>query len=240
MRTELRVFTGAWLVLALLLTGPAFAAHTPATDRSFEPDTLHEALFGSRETFGVNLAKFPYWTDMLARTQAEFAAATKICARGKSRNCTPPEWARLLKQMQGKTLPEKLKIANDAMNRHRYVTTAQNWHRAMYWEAPFQFLRRGGQCQDYAIAKYELLRQAGVPADDLRMVVLHASSVGADHAVLAAYVDGVALLLDNLRPDIVRADAVEDYHPYYSINEDGWWYHTGGQAYGERFASIAR
>jgi predicted transglutaminase-like cysteine proteinase len=100
----------------------------------------------------------------------------------------------------------------------------------MYWETAFEFLHYGGQCQDYAIAKYLLLRAAGVPADQMRMVVLRDTAINLDHAVLAVYVDGQPQLLDNLRNDIVAANSVSDYHPYYSINENGWWYHFGGQA----------
>jgi predicted transglutaminase-like cysteine proteinase len=105
-----------------------------------------------------------------------------------------------------------------------------NWHRSMYWESPFEFMRYGGQCQDYAIAKYLLLRAAGVPADAMRMVVLRDAAISLDHAVLAVYVNGEPLLLDNLRGDIVPARNVSYYHPYYSINENGWWSHFGGQA----------
>jgi predicted transglutaminase-like cysteine proteinase len=81
--------------------------------------------------------------------------------------------------------------------------------------------------QDYAIAKYELLRQAGVPASAMRMVVLRDTAIGRDHAVLVVYVDGVPLVLDILDPAIVPAAAGMPYRPYYSINENAWWYHLG-------------
>jgi predicted transglutaminase-like cysteine proteinase len=100
----------------------------------------------------------------------------------------------------------------------------------MYWESPFEFLRHGGQCQDYAIAKYLLLRAAGVPAEQMRMVVLRDAAIDLDHAVLVVYVNGEPMLLDNLRGNIVPARSVSYYHPYYSINENGWWTHFGGQA----------
>jgi predicted transglutaminase-like cysteine proteinase len=236
------------LLLALAVSSsPAFAARTSATDNSFSASHVtisdadkalfgrHEALFGSREIAARNLSPFPYWVDMLARTRAELSTASAICKRGQTRNCVPAEWHRLVRELSVLPLREKLKRANDAMNAHPYVTTRRNWHRAMYWEAPFQFLRRGGQCQDYAIAKYELLRQSGLPAPAMRMVVMRDTQIATDHAVLAVYVDGQALLFDNLNPRVVLADSVPFYRPYYSFNERNWWYRTGDQAMDARF-----
>jgi hypothetical protein len=36
---------------------------------------------------------------------------------------------------------------------------------------------------------------------------------------------GDALLLDNLSTDVVSANSMTSYRPYYSINEIGWWRH---------------
>ena len=228
----------------------AFASHTPATDKSFAAvmpsvgsfatDTSHDGAFGARQVFSGDLSPFAQWIRMESRARVEQANAQTVCDPGMTEPCLPPEWFQLLDQMQGKSVAEKLEIANEAMNRRPYVPTRQNWHRAMYWESPFQFLRVGGQCQDYAIAKYELLREAGLPADQLQMVVLFDSATGADHAVLVAYVDGQSLVLDNLRPEIVSANDVDDYRPYYAINETGWWRYVGGQAMAFGVAYSAR
>ena len=218
---------------ACMMAAPSFASRTPATDTSYEENysyAAHGALFGSREIYSSRTANFPQWTDMLARNAAESQDAQHVCASRSDTHCTPQEWQALLDQMRGRDLRDQIKIANDAMNARPYVTTAQNWHRSMYWETAFQFLRFGGQCQDYAIAKYLLLRAAGVPADLMRMVVLRDAAIGLDHAILAVYVDGEPMLLDNLRTGIVPASEVSYYHPYYSINENGWWAHFGGQA----------
>jgi predicted transglutaminase-like cysteine proteinase len=214
-------------------TLPAFAARTPATDTSYEQDysyAAHGALFGSREVYSSSTWRFAQWTDMMQRTEAAYKASTHTCTSRADTNCTPAEWQSLINGLKGLDLRAQITRVNDAMNSHPYVATAQNWHRSMYWESPFEFLSYGGQCQDYAIAKYELLRAAGVPADLMRMVVLRDTAIGVDHAVLAVYVDGQPMLLDNLRRDIVPASSVSSYRPYYSINENGWWTHFGGQA----------
>ena len=190
----------------------------------------HASLFGSDEVYSPSVRRFKQWTDMLARAAAERKDAGDVCRSSSELHCVPAEWRRLIERLRGLDLRRKIALANQAMNRHPYVPTAANWHRAMYWESPFEFLRYGGQCQDYAIAKYLLLRAAGVPARQMRMVVLRDTSIDRDHAVLAVYVDGQPMLLDNLRRDIAPARAIRDYRPYYSINENGWWTHFGGQA----------
>jgi predicted transglutaminase-like cysteine proteinase len=216
--------------LALWLGGalPASALTSPA-DRCVGPCS-HPAspeLFGTREMISHNFAGFSEWRNVMARSNVQFAAARGICTPGQSSNCIPASWTTLLAALKGQPLRRQIELANDALNRIRYVPTMQNWRRAMYWETPLEFLRYGGQCQDYAIAKYELLRQAGVPANAMRMVVLHDTAIGRDHAVLVVYVEGEPLVLDILNPSIVPADASIPYRPYYSINENAWWYHLG-------------
>jgi predicted transglutaminase-like cysteine proteinase len=66
------------------------------------------------------------------------------------------------------------------------------------WATPLMTFDAGaGDCEDYAIAKYVALRQAGLGDEDLRLVIVHDRQVGQDHAVVAARVDGHWLILDN-------------------------------------------
>jgi predicted transglutaminase-like cysteine proteinase len=188
------------------------------------------ALFGTREIYSPDIAAFDKWTGMLARFRLEQAACTADAA------CEPGEWRRLLSALDGLDLRAKLDLVNAAVNRHPYVPSQSNWGESNHWETPFEFFRKSGQCQDYAIAKYLLLRAAGVPAAELRVLVLRDTQLGLDHAVTVAYVEGEALLLDNQIGTVVPADSVHNYQPYYSINEAGWWLHVGPHA---RYASAA-
>lgn len=66
------------------------------------------------------------------------------------------------------------------------------------WATPLATFASGaGDCEDYAIAKYVALRQAGVAPADLRIVIVRNPALGQDHAVTAARVDGEWLILDN-------------------------------------------
>jgi predicted transglutaminase-like cysteine proteinase len=66
------------------------------------------------------------------------------------------------------------------------------------WATPLMTFATGtGDCEDYAIAKYVALREAGMADDDLRLMIVHDRKVHQDHAVVAAQVDGRWLILDN-------------------------------------------
>src|SRR5258708_13802085 len=68
------------------------------------------------------------------------------------------------------------------------------------WSSPLAtFATRAGDCEDYAIAKFVALRQAGIAPDDLRIVIMRDAIRGEDHAVAAARLDGHWLTLDNQR-----------------------------------------
>jgi predicted transglutaminase-like cysteine proteinase len=191
-------------------------------------------LFGTREIYSPDIAAFDKWTGMLARFRLEQAKAQRGCAT--KAECEPAEWRQLLGELHGLDLRAKLDRVNAVVNRHPYVASQRNWGESNHWETPFEFLRKSGQCQDYAIAKYLLLRAAGIPAAQLRVLVLRDTLLGLDHAVAVAYVEGDALLLDNQIGAVVPADSVRHYQPYYSINEAGWWLHVGPNA---RYASAA-
>lgn len=211
------------VVLFFVSVVPAFATLPPATyTQAVAP---MPAIFNTQEIFHGDTSPFKQWTDMLGRANAEFAAAPAACT-----NRTECEWSQLVAQLSALPLRDKVIRANAVLNSVPYVLATRNWGRPQYWEAPLEFLAHGGQCEDYAIAKYMALRQAGVPADLMRIVVLRATALGEDHAVLVVNVDGQALLLDNMRSSVVAADSVTNYRPYYSINEIGWWQHRAANA----------
>jgi predicted transglutaminase-like cysteine proteinase len=87
------------------------------------------------------------------------------------------------------------------------------------WATPLMTFASGaGDCEDYAIAKYFALRQAGIADSDLRLVIVHERQLNQDHAVVAARTDGRWLILDN-RTMILRADTeVRDMTPLLALN----------------------
>src|SRR6266404_5881235 len=127
---------------------------------------------------------------------------------------------------QFKQLREEVERVNAAFNRHPYVSSFQNWGEVSHWETPFEFLHKNGQCLDYAIAKFMMLRALGVPNENLRLVVLHDTVRSLEHAVAVVSIGGDALMLDNQMSLVLPVSQVHPYRPYYSTNETGWWLHV--------------
>ena len=89
------------------------------------------------------------------------------------------------------------------------------------WTAPLATFTAGaGDCEDYAIAKFAALRLAGIPADDLRMVIMRDTIRGEDHAVAAARLDGRWLTLDNRRLAMVEDVSVRNFRPTFVMDRD--------------------
>jgi predicted transglutaminase-like cysteine proteinase len=176
-------------------------------------------IFGSIELFSPKTQRFPKWLDMLGR----FQDGNKLC---ESSTCTSKGWKEFIAELQGKDLMTQLKEVNSAFNAHRYTLDINNWGIEDYWETPYQFLKKNGDCEDYAISKYFTLKALGVPVEDMRVVALQDLNLHLGHAVLVVYVgDDPPLMLDNQISSVVQANSVKHYNPVFSINETGWWLH---------------
>ncbi len=141
--------------------------------------------------------------------------------------CAQVRWQHFLDSIKGLPAREMLSRVNIHFNRAPYVVDPVNWGVADYWATPIEFLRKDGDCEDYAIAKYLALRSLGFDPSAMRIVVLEDRSLGIDHAVLAVRLDGTVYILDNQTPHIVEAERIHHYRPVYSINERAWWLHSG-------------
>jgi predicted transglutaminase-like cysteine proteinase len=199
--------------------GPvAVLANTAATNGTALPPAA--PLFGTRELHSTNLTPFPKWRGTLDRFQGEI----KNCPAD---SCGAKKWEDLVAELRGKDLMTQLSTINREMNAKRYIIDPVNWNMPDYWATPLQFMRKNGDCEDYAIAKYMALKELGVPVDEMRIVVLQDLNLRIAHAVLAVYVKGTPYVLDNQISSVVPASSIHHYQPVYSINENGWWLHRG-------------
>jgi predicted transglutaminase-like cysteine proteinase len=210
-RRRVAIFAAGLAGLLLCLPGgPVSAAsQTPA-----------DSIFGTKEMHSSNLNMFPKWRDALRRFETEL----KTCSGG---SCKVREWNAFLDSVRTKPPEDQIRAVNREMNDKPYVTDPVNWHMPDYWATPLQFLRKDGDCEDYAISKYMALKALGFKVDDMRIVVLQDTNLNVPHAVLVVYQQGRALVLDNQVSSVVPASSIHHYHPFYSINEDGWWLHRG-------------
>ena len=98
-----------------------------------------------------------------------------------------------------------------------------------YWAIPAEFLKKSGDCEDYAIVKYFTLKELGIPAENMRIVVVRDTLRNLAHAVLAVYLNGDAYILDNLSNTVLSHSRIRQYSPQYSVNESGRWAHLKGR-----------
>lgn len=112
---------------------------------------------------------------------------------------------------------------NTFVNRVRFVSDLEHWGAEDYWATPSETYASGaGDCEDYSIAKYFLLKELGEPVSRLRITYVRASSIGQAHMVLAYYPrpESEPLILDNLQDQVKPASARPDLEPVYSFNDE--------------------
>jgi predicted transglutaminase-like cysteine proteinase len=119
----------------------------------------------------------------------------------------------------------------DAVNRYvnarvSFVDDIRQYGVADHWTSAADTLRRGrGDCEDYAIAKLQLLRRAGFAEKDLYLVILRDALRRADHAVLVARADGRLVVLDNGTDRLIDSYEMPDYRPIVTFSGNRIWTH---------------
>lgn len=141
-----------------------------------------------------------------------------------ARNQKAAPYAQQLESAKGREAGT-LQIVNDAVNDQvRFVEDKAHWGVDDYWATPAESISSaGGDCEDFSIAKYYLLKELGIPLSRLRITYVRALKLnGQAHMVLAYYANPEAepLILDNLDPVVRGASQRSDLEPVYSFNDD--------------------
>ncbi|QOZ35180.1 transglutaminase-like cysteine peptidase [Bradyrhizobium sp. CCBAU 53421] len=156
----------------------------------------------------------------LAREQTVLAHCRENAA-----DCPPnaAQFLRLINAVKSKSGRDRLDEANRAVNQAiRYVSDFAQHGEADRWTAPLATFATGkGDCEDYAIAKYIALSEAGFPREELRLVLGRDRAIRQDHAVLAARLDGHWLILDSRRSELIDDGELDNFTPMFAINERG-------------------
>lgn len=174
------------------------AALAPAGD-AFQaaPAPVDQGPFGMAAAY--NSAMSAKWRGLQPAVQME-ARILEYC-RADAQSC-PPAAARFLaivNTARARTGRARIGEINRAINLAiRPESDLVRFRVSDVWTTPLTTFAAGaGDCEDYAIAKYIALREAGVAPEDLRIVIVRNRALNEDHAVAAARVDGQWLILDN-------------------------------------------
>lgn len=181
-------------------------------------------LFGSNESHQTNLDIFPQWLSVLDRHIIEKTPNGR-CDSKQFNRCHLNSWLTYLETLKGLSTRAQLEKINRYANKKDYILDIDNYALEDYWAIPKQFLNRGGDCEDYAITKLLSLRWLGHQRLQSRIVVLQDANLGIPHAVLAVYLDGDTLILDNQVNEIISHRNILHYIPIYSLDEKQWWIH---------------
>jgi predicted transglutaminase-like cysteine proteinase len=163
------------------------------------------------EAMAANLTNLPQWSQMMSRHRTQ--------ASGGQGNI----WTSAIDRFRSMTLGDAITAVNQFVNRATYVNDQQHWQRGDYWETPIELLTLGGDCEDFAIAKYLMLRELGVPATSMRILMLRGTDGDEDHAVLLVETASGAVILDNQRNQTYRYGNNTANHLAFAFNDQAMW-----------------
>jgi predicted transglutaminase-like cysteine proteinase len=140
---------------------------------------------------------------------------------------TDGPWNALVVRLRDMPRRDQLIAVNTWVNRklavgHDYEIYGKADHWASIEEA---FSRRRGDCEDFAIAKMQLLEAAGISRSDLYLAVLKDEVRGVDHAVLAVRDGDNFWILDSVVDQLRRSEQVFGYRPVMTFSAGHAWVH---------------
>ena len=129
----------------------------------------------------------------------------------------------LVERLRDTDTATQLVEVNAFFNQFIYATDPDTWGEEDYWATPVEFLgRQTGDCEDFVIAKYFVLRALGISDESLYLTYVKALKQNIAHMVLTYHEapGSVPLVLDNYNAKILPASERPDLAPVYSFNAD--------------------
>src|SRR5882757_270725 len=219
----LRAIVLAW-GMACLGPAPGLAAGT------LVPSESPQATGGSDEPFGLFASTLSFgalrekWLGVERKLDDE-RVQLALCDGDRDRCVSPAalQFLAIVDNAKAREGRARLGEINRAINLAiRPMSDLAQYGEVDVWSSPLVTFTNGtGDCEDYAIAKFVALRQAGVSPEDLRIVIMRDTIRGEDHAVAAARLDGHWLTLDNRRMAMVEDAYVRNYRPLFVIDQYG-------------------
>jgi predicted transglutaminase-like cysteine proteinase len=158
--------------------------------------------------------------------KADMRAESEIFARCRANIDTCPDGAKkflgIVDQGRGLTGRARIGVINRAVNLAiEPVSDMVQWGVPDRWSAPLETFTTGkGDCEDYAIAKYVALIEAGIAEDDVRLMIVRNTAANEDHAVTAVRLDGAWIILDNRWLKLVADQAMAQAVPLFALGND--------------------
>lgn len=178
-------------------------------------------LLASRQTDSNDLTAFTKWNGIIPRYEAQREGMADKCI---AEACLNKQWEQLLIDLKNKPVYQQIESVNRFFNSMRYVSDQENYGISDYWQTPYELMERGGDCEDYAVAKYISLRRLGIPENALRIVIVRDTKLDDTvHAFLEVNIEDTLHILDNQAQSVLPVASVYHYKPMFAINESKWW-----------------
>ena len=218
-----RAIVLAWAVawLAPVANVNAGSLISPGTLEGIRKSAEPFGLFASRLSGGGLAEK---WNDLERKLEDDMVQLA-LCDGDRDR-CVSPAALRFLAIVDAARARDgraRFGEINRAINLAVRATSDIAQHgQPDVWSPPLDTFASGaGDCEDYAIAKLAALRMAGVPSEDIRIVVLRDLAHGEDHAVVLARLEGHWLTLDNRRMAMIEDNDLRNHRPLFVIDDVG-------------------
>lgn len=177
-------------------------------------------LFSFRAPEGILWRK---WRAAKADVSAELQQV-EAC-RSDSSNCNDAarRFILIVDEVRSRSGSARIEAANRLINNAIRYTSDLSQHAAVdVWSAPLASLNTGrGDCEDYAIAKYVVLREAGVPEHNLRILLVRDRRVREDHAVLTVRNGETWSVLDNRSSKLASDGELLHFTPLFALDSAG-------------------
>ena len=194
----------------------------PAQPKTSSPPPVSEpfGLVATPVSFGEVLTK---WHGVESRIHADNEVFAR-CAQSEQR-C--PQGARnflaIVAQGRAQTGRVRIGIINRAVNLAiEPMSDMAQWGVPDRWSPPLETFTTGrGDCEDYAIAKYVALTAAGIPAQDVKLIIVRNIAANEDHAVTAVRDGDDWIILDNRWLTLVKDVAMPKIIPEFVLDGAG-------------------
>ena len=221
--TLLRAILLAW-GLSLICMPTHLMAAPSISPASVDLEVRSDEPFGVATAALTKGAVLEKWLNVEREVDDE-RLVLRMCEENRT-SCQSPTALQFLAIVDsGRTLEGRARIGN--INRAINLKLKPMSDLALYgaedvWSPPLATLAIGaGDCEDYAIAKFVALQEAGISPDDLRIVILRDDHREEDHAVVAARLDGNWLMLDNRHMAMVEDHDLRRYRPVFLVDRNG-------------------
>ena len=204
------------------LLATCLAAQLALTSLAMAGDVDHIGIFGETGKEFNSLRGLPQWSTLLERHQVE-QHENQQCRVSNRTHCGYAPWRSMISQLRGQDKFAQAREINQFVYRRPYITDPLNWGSNDHWSTPEEFFKKGGDCEDFAIAKFLGLRELGFDNDELRVVAVKDHKRNVNHTVTLVRIDNQTMLLDNELNSVVPADSVSHYKPVFAANENAWW-----------------